>query len=57
MLVTFLVLKVKYHANENTLKILAKIAYISQRLMYPMIKKKKTLPCQFLGFYIKKGSF
>ncbi len=37
-------LKVEYHANENPLKKSEKIAYVSQRLMYPIIKKK-ILPC------------
>ncbi len=29
--------KVEYYANENTLKILKKIEYVSERLMYPII--------------------
>ncbi len=37
--------KVEYHANENPLKILKKIAYVGQRLMYPIIKRENTLPC------------
>ncbi len=32
--------KVEYRANENPLKILQKIAYIGQWLMYPIIKNK-----------------
>ncbi len=32
-------LKVEYHANENSLKNSEKIAYVGQRLMYPIIKK------------------
>ncbi len=38
-------LKVEYHSNENPLKNSDKIAYIGQRLMYPIIKKANTLPC------------
>ncbi len=39
-------LKVEYHANENPLKDSEKIAYVGQRLMYPIIiKKLKKLPC------------
>ncbi len=30
--------KVEYHANENPLKSPEKIAYVGQRLMYPIIK-------------------
>ncbi len=55
--------KVEYFANENQLKHSEKIAYVGQRLMYPIIKKN-TLPCYlkknaitFLGFYIKNISF
>ncbi len=36
--------KVEYHANENPLKKSEKIAYIGQRLMYPIIKNNNTLP-------------
>ncbi len=36
-------LKVEYHANENPLKHSEKIAYVGQRLMYPIIKKQKYL--------------
>ncbi len=35
--------KVEYYANENPLKHSEKIAYVGQRLMYP-IMKKNTLP-------------
>ncbi len=56
--------KVKYHANENTLKNSEKIGYVGQRLMYPIIKKKYlSTPVfflnaiKFLGFYIKNSSF
>ncbi len=31
--------KDEYHANENPLKNSDKIAYVGQRLMYPIIKK------------------
>ncbi len=31
--------KAKYHANENPLKNSETIAYVDQRLMYPIIKK------------------
>ncbi len=53
---------VEYHANENPLKNSEKIAYVGQRLMYPIIKKK--IPhhasiflnaITFLGFYIKNS--
>ncbi len=37
-------IKVEYHANENPLENSEKRRYVSQRLMYPIIKKK-TLPC------------
>ncbi len=55
--------KVEYHANENRLKILKKIAYVKQR--YPIIKTKTKLTAldfflnviKFLGFYIKNSSF
>ncbi len=57
-------LKVEYHSNENPLKHSDKIAYIGQRLMYPIIKKLipyhaslKKNDITFLGFYIKNGSF
>ncbi len=44
--ILLLIIKVEYHANENPLKNVKKIAYVGQRLMYPVIKKKKnTLPC------------
>ncbi len=33
-------IKVEYHANENPLKYSEKIAYVGQRLMYPIIKKR-----------------
>ncbi len=36
--------KVEYHANENPLNNSEKIAYVSQRLMYPIIIKNNTLP-------------
>ncbi len=39
------IIKVEYHANENPLKQWEKIAYVGQRLMYPIIKKKITLTC------------
>ncbi len=32
-------INVEYHANENPLKYSEKIAYVGQRLMYPIIKK------------------
>ncbi len=32
-------IKVENHANENPLKNSEKIAYVGQRLMYPIIKK------------------
>ncbi len=38
----------EYGANENSLKNSEKIAYVGQRLMYPIIKTKKNLPCQLL---------
>ncbi len=57
-------IKVKYHANENPLNILKKIAYVGQKLMYPIIKKQKKLhltrflnAIKFLGFYIKNSNF
>ncbi len=31
--------KVEYHANENPLKNSEKIAFVGQRLMYPIFKK------------------
>ncbi len=37
-------IKVEYHANANPLKNSGKIAYVGQRLMYPIIKKNNTLP-------------
>ncbi len=59
-----LTVKVEYHANENPLKYSEKIAYVGQRLMYPIIKKNYlTSPDLFknaikiLGFYIKNSSF
>ncbi len=39
----FVYFKVEYHANENPLKKSEKIAYLGQRLMYPMIKKYLTM--------------
>ncbi len=41
--------KVEYHANENPLKNAKKIAYVGQRVVYPIIKKlnKKNLPLSF----------
>ncbi len=33
------IFKVEYHANENPLTKSEKIAYIGQRLLYPIIKK------------------
>ncbi len=56
--------KVEYHANENPLKKSEKIAYVDQRLMYPIIKK--LIPyhtrvflnaIKVLGFHIKNSSF
>ncbi len=35
----FFFIKVEYHANENPSKHSKKIAYVGQRLMYPIIKK------------------
>ncbi len=54
--------KVEHHANDNSLKISEKMAYVGQRLMYPIIKKKnltslKKKAIKFLGFYIKNSSF
>ncbi len=34
-----IIVKVEYHANENPLKHSEKLAYVGQRLMYPIIKK------------------
>ncbi len=57
-------LKVEYHANENPLNNSEKIAYVGQRLMYPIINKiipyhaslnKNAIMC--LGFYIENRSF
>ncbi len=33
------IVKVEYLANKNPLQISEKIAYVGQRLMYPIIKK------------------
>ncbi len=38
---TISIIKVEYHANENPLNNYEKIAYVSQRLMYPINKKQK----------------
>ncbi len=35
-----IMIKVEYHANENPLKNSEKIAYVGQRLMYPIMKKE-----------------
>ncbi len=35
-----LLFKVEHRADENPFKILEKIAYVGQRLMYPIIKIK-----------------
>ncbi len=43
--------KVEYHANENTLKNSEKIAYVGQRLMYPIIKKKSYLTIPVFFFF------
>ncbi len=42
-------LKVEYHANENPLKKSEKIAYVGQRLMYPLIKQ--IIPYQSSFFF------
>ncbi len=55
--------KGEYHSNENPLKYSEKIAYVGQRLIYPIIKIKKNLTMlvlvlnaiTFLGFYIKNS--
>ncbi len=59
-----LLIKVDYHANENPLKNVEKIAYVCQSLMYSIIKKNMILyyasffnAFSFLGFYIKNSSF
>ncbi len=58
-------LTVEDHVNENPLNILKQIAYVGQRLMYPIITKNK-IPyhasfvlnaIMFSGFYIKNSSF
>ncbi len=38
------IFKVEYHATENPLKHSEKIAYIGQRLLYPIIKENNPLP-------------
>ncbi len=58
----FLYFKVEYHANENPLKYSEKIAYVGQRLMYPIKKLNLTIlvlliAIMFLGFYINNSSF
>ncbi len=58
-------IKVEYPANEIALQNSEKIAFVGQRLMYPIIKKQKYLTTlafekntiTFLGFYIKNSSF
>ncbi len=56
------VFKVEYH--ENALENSEKIAYVGQRLMYPIIKKMMPYHANlslnaitFLDFYIKNSSF
>ncbi len=58
-----IIIKIEYHANEIPSKYSEKIAYVGQRLMYP-IKKKKPYhtrlffnAIKILGFYIKNCSF
>ncbi len=38
--------KVEYHANENLLQNSEKIAYVGQRLMYPIKRNLTTLVCK-----------